>query len=67
MEPSNNAPQQLQKRVPLGKAIQLPDDLNDLPLGITPDDVRSAQANWRETAPPEARDLLDAEDDQAES
>ncbi len=49
------------KRVPLGKPLELTDEQLDEMAQITPTDIEKAKAFWRNNAPDESKTLLDAE------
>lgn len=51
------------RRVPLGAPLP---DSTDQDAEITPEDIERAKINWRKNAPPQYRDLLDAEVDSGE-
>lgn len=53
--------QQPKRRVPLGKPLALTDNLLDQMAQVTPADIEKAKELWRNSAPPEFADLLDAE------
>ena len=48
--------------VPLGAPLPLTDHDLDRLAEITEDDIQRAKALWRRTAPPEFRNLLEAEE-----
>jgi hypothetical protein len=49
------------RKVPLGKPLDLSDEDLDELAEITPADIVEAQSRWREDAPAEFKNLLDAE------
>jgi uncharacterized protein YdaT len=49
------------KKIPLGKPLELTDEQLDQLAQVTPIDIEKAKAFWRAHAPEEFKDLLDAE------
>ena len=48
--------------VPLGKPLELTDDELDQLAEVTEEDIKAAQKFWRQEAPAEYKNLLDAEE-----
>ena len=49
------------KKIPLGKPLELTDEQLDQLAQVTPTDIEKAKVFWRAHAPEELQDLLDAQ------